>query len=84
MAAPSGGSGAGNPLAGSNPSGTSSGLNYVGDFAYGFCGNVASGANDAEKNAFLFVTGNSLFKGHVQFCYATEASENMTYILMMK
>lgn len=80
MAAPSGpGGGGGGPVGFANPTGLGSGLNYVGNFAYGYCGNIASGSSGAEGTAFLFVTGNSLFKGHVQFCYPTDATENMTY-----
>jgi len=77
-----GGGGAGN-VAGSNPSGIGSSLNYVGDFAYAYCGKVASGSSGSENTAFLFTTGSTLFKGHVQFCYPGDASENMTFRIYM-
>ena len=59
-----GGGGAGN-IAGSNPSGTSSGLNYIGNHAYGFSGEqIAVSGSDATL--FDFTTGSSYFVGTFQ------------------
>jgi hypothetical protein len=49
--------GAGNPVGGSNPAGTSSGLNYVGDHCYGYSGAVS--VNQVETTLQDFSTGNS-------------------------
>ena len=53
--------GAGNPVGGSNPAGISLGLNYIGDFAYGYSGTFE--ATTSDQVVFEFTTGNSLFKG---------------------
>jgi len=62
-----GGGGAGN-VAGSNPSGTGTSLNYIGNHAYGYSGEVT--VNDNETTLLDFTLGaNQYFIGKVQFNY---------------
>ena len=62
--------GAGN-VAGSNPSGTGSSLNYVGNLVYGFSG--VFGEDDSPQTVLDFTTGSDLIKGVLQFnCFVGE------------
>jgi len=70
------GGGAGN-VAGSNPSGTSSNLQYIGDFAYAYSGLVATSAT--PTNCLDFTTGNSLFVGSFQPFYLGDSSNNIRW-----
>jgi len=54
-------------------------LNIIGNFAYAYSGNIASGSSGSENTFLDFRTGNYLLKGRVQFCHPTNATENMTY-----
>jgi len=54
-------------------------LEVIGNFAYAYSGNVGSGSSGSENDYFVFTSGNYLFKGKVQFCHPTDASEDMTY-----
>jgi len=54
-----GGGGAGN-VAGSNPAGTGTTLNYIGDHCYAYSGELTPGGGaSADTTALLFTTGNS-------------------------
>jgi hypothetical protein len=59
--------------------GTGLEINVVGNFAYAYSGNIASGSSGSENTFLDFRTGNYLLKGRIQFCHPTDASENMTY-----
>jgi len=59
-----GGGGAGN-TAGSNPTGIGSGLNYVGNLAYGYSGQISTSAGNFVP-ALDFVTGNEVLNTTVQ------------------
>ena len=62
-----GGGGAGN-VAGSNPAGIGSGLNYVGDFTYAYSGPVnASSSTSADTLLLDFTTGSEIIVGTVDF-----------------
>jgi hypothetical protein len=62
-----GGGGAGN-VASSNPSGTGTNLNYIGNHAYAYSGEIS--ANDNETTMLDFTLGaNQYFVGKVQFSY---------------
>ena len=62
-----GGGGAGN-VAGSNPSGTGQGLNYIGDHAYAYSGEVAIAASSSADTTMLtFQTGNEYIVGKLNF-----------------
>ena len=50
-------SGAGNPVGGSNPAGTSGGLNFIGDHAYGYAGQKTA-VSVTDGVLFDFSTGN--------------------------
>jgi hypothetical protein len=63
-----GGGGAPNVSGGSNPSGTGTSLNYVGDHAYAYSGEIE--ASDVETTMLDFTLGaNQYFVGKVQFSY---------------
>jgi len=55
--------GGGNPIGGSNPSGTGERLNYIGDFAYAYSGRHA--ASTTLTTRMKFTTGDSLFVGEL-------------------
>ena len=57
-----GGGGAGNTV---NPSGTGSGLNYIGDHAYAHSGVVT--VTNTELSMLQFATGNSYLRVIIQF-----------------
>jgi len=57
--------GGGNPIGGSNPSGTSSSLNYVGNHAYAYSGTIPISGSDTTMLAFE--TANAYIKGQLNF-----------------
>ena len=61
--------GAGN-VAGSNPAGTGSSLNYIGDHAYANSGTF--GSTNANQTMLSFVTGNSYVVGELTLTGGTE------------
>ena len=61
--------GGGNPVAGSNPSGTGIGLSYIGDHAYAYSG--AIGASSSAQTLLQFNTGNSYIVGKFMCCPVT-------------
>ena len=60
-------SGAGNPVGGSNPAGTGTGLNYIGNHAYGYSGIVNSASQDENVTLMSFTTGSHYVVCEVQF-----------------
>ena len=59
--------GAGN-VAGGNPAGTGTSLNYIGDHAYAYSGPISSnGSSTADTVALQFSTGNSYIVGYISF-----------------
>ena len=60
---PLGGGGAGNIAGGANPAGTGTGINYVGDHAYG--NNYNSAQASGTFNALDFSTGNEYIVGTI-------------------
>ena len=60
-----GGGGAPN-VAGSNPTGTGTGLNYIGDHAYAYSGEVDNDGSSATT-ALKFTTGNEYVLGQMHF-----------------
>ena len=67
--------GAGN-VAGSNPAGTGSSLNYIGNHAYAYSGAIAFDSN--ETTALLFDVGNIYVKSVLHIAYAGTSSDDMT------
>jgi len=59
-----GGGGAGN-VAGGNPAGTGTGLNYLGEHAYAYSGNVTFGTGD-YTSLLNFTTGGTYIVGYFQ------------------
>ena len=71
-----GGGGAGN-TAGSNPSGTGSTINYVGEFAYLHSGSVS--VNNTDTTLGKFATQAEIIDSKIQFHYTEDASDDMIY-----
>jgi|TARA_Y100001973_G_C5136830_1_gene300781 hypothetical protein len=70
---------ASNPVAGSNPSGTSAGLNYIGNHVYGNSGAVIA-TNGGDGTLFEFSTGSAYVI--VKFAFGmsnTNVSPNKVY-----
>ena len=79
-----GGGGAGN-VAGSNPSGTSSGLNYIGDHCYAMSGvvNDSGGSSSAVTTMFNFTTGSSYALVDLDLITDVKAGENVYIDLIL-
>ena len=73
-----GGGGAGN-TAGGNPPGTGSGINYVGNHAYAYSGNVAVDNN--ITTLLQFNTQNNYVMANIQLEYFDASSDNMKFIV---
>jgi hypothetical protein len=71
-----GGGGAGN-VAGSNPSGTGTSLNYVGEYAYAYSGVVS--VTDTEAALIDSTTGALYIVGKVTFSYPEYNGDNFRY-----
>ena len=69
-------------LGSSNPVGTGTQINYIGDLIYGYSGIIA--VNDNEKTLLNFTTGNSLLKVKAQFFYANEGLSNANFTYRIK
>jgi len=79
-----GGGGAGN-VTGSNPSGTGSGLNYIGSHCYAYSGSVTPDSSAGpETTALLFTTGNSYAMVDVNWtCTSTSATVDQFFRILM-
>ena len=73
--------GAGNPTGGSNPSGISSGLTYVGDFVYLNSGIID--CDNAETTLGDFITSNQVIDAIIQFYYAEFSSDDFQYLVKL-
>jgi hypothetical protein len=71
-----GGGGAGN-VAGGNPSGTGTGLTYIGDHAYAYSGLIV--ADIANKVLLNFSTANNYIIATFSPIYATDAGDNAEF-----
>ena len=72
--------GGGSPnVAGSNPSGTGSSLNYIGNHAYATSGSIAltNGQSSAADTLLDFTTGNSYMIGKLDVSNTAVSTENM-------
>lgn len=73
--------GAGNPTGGSNPSGTGSSINYIGEHAFGYSGSVS--VNNVVSTMLDFTTAsNSYILGKVAFF--SDIINNDDYQLIIK
>ena len=74
--------GASNPVGGSNPSGTGTILNFVGDFAYAHSGILS--VNNVKKTLIDFVApSGQLLVARFQFYYIENQSEDYSYQIEM-
>ena len=71
-----GGGGAGN-VAGANPSGIGSGINYIGKHAYGYSGEITADTNATKL--LEFDTGNTYLVAKFQPVYFTEAASTNAF-----
>ena len=76
-------SGAGNPVGGSNPAGTGTGLNYIGNHAYGYSGIVNSASQDENVTLMSFTTGSHYVVCEVQFAMKHDTSDNIGFAITM-
>ena len=78
-----GGGGAPN-VAGSNPAGTGTSINYVGDFVYGYSGSMT--VDDTETTMLEFTTGSELIVAEFNFTAMERQAINCSeqYMLMVK
>jgi hypothetical protein len=76
-----GGGGAGY-VAGSNPTGTGTTLNYIGDHAYAYSGNLTVGGA-GTVTALKFATGNSYIVGKFSPQYNGNFSEDFSFTFIM-
>ena len=66
------------PTGGSvNPSGTGTGINYIGNLAYATSGAVE--VNNVSKSLVKFATGGETLFGKAQFFYAENANDRFAY-----
>jgi len=73
-----GGGGAGN-VAGSNPAGIGSSLNYVGDFVFAYSGPInANSSTSADTTLLNFTTGSEIIMGTIAF-QTNEVANNVIY-----
>mgnify|MGYP003151254428 FL=1 len=69
--------GAGNPVGGSNPAGTGSVLNYVGEHAYAYSGAITCDNN--ETTLIDATTGNNYIVAKFQPSVIADTSDNMQF-----
>ena len=70
--------GGGNPVSSSNPAGTGSNINYIGDHAYLYSGIVA--VNNSDVSILDFTTGSNLYiEAKIQLMNATTSNEDFKY-----
>jgi len=62
-----------------NPSGTGSGINYVGNHAYAYSGNVS--VDDAIKTLLQFNTQNNYVMANIQMEYFDASSDNIKFVV---
>jgi hypothetical protein len=71
-----GGGGAGN-VAGGNPTGIGTSINYIGNHAYGYSGSID--VNNTETTLLEFSTGQQYMISKIQFNYVSPDSDNIQY-----
>ena len=65
-----------------NPTGTGTGLNYVGNHAYAYSGMAGSGGG-AATTFLQFTTGNSYFVGVMEPQYSSESGNDVKFATEM-
>jgi hypothetical protein len=64
-----------------NPTGTGSGINYVGNHAYAYSG--ISDSSGTETNYLDFTTGNGYIVAKVQPVYAGQSTNNIQWLIYL-
>jgi hypothetical protein len=73
--------GAGNVAGGANPSGTGTTLNYIGDHAYAYSGNVS--VTTDETTLLQFTTGAAYIVGTVQVSSSESGNDDLIMLLYL-
>jgi len=77
-----GGGGAGNVAGGSNPTGTSTGVNYIGNHAYSLSGIVT--VTNTAGTLLDFSIGNSYIDAQIMFFYDdADQGDNIKYVIYL-
>ena len=76
-------SGAGNPVIGSNPTGTGSVLNYIGQHAFAYSGVITSNGTNATTGLEFNTGGNAYIVGQFEFDYVGEENQTVRPILTL-
>ena len=75
-----GGGGGGGPISSSNPAGTGTGINYIGNHAYAYSGVFS--ASTTESNMLKFSTGNAYIMS--EFCWGYNVQTGSDIIFRVK
>jgi len=73
--------GAGNPTGGSNPAGTGTALNYLGEHAYAYSGSI--GVTNTETTLLDFNTGSNYIVGNFEAINGFNGSTNDDYLWLL-
>jgi len=74
----------GNPTGGANPAGAGKGLNYIGDRAYAYSGDIQSKTTgDANTLCLSFSTQNEYIVGTLSFTEEAIAADNIFFRVFM-
>ena len=68
--------GGGNPVGGSNPSGTGSIINYLGNHAYAYSGEITSGSGTTKTMLDFVVASNNYIDATIQFGFGGARSND--------
>ena len=73
--------GGGNPVSSSNPAGTGTSLNYIGNYAYAYSGTVSVPSDQSEGTLLNFTTGNSFIVARFQPFMVSDTSNKLRFII---
>ena len=74
--------GVGNPTGGSNPSGTSTSINYIRNRVFGYSGRIS--VANSETTLMDFTTGSELIVAKIQFFYAVDLIQTPNFAYTVK
>lgn len=78
-----GGGGAGNVAGGSNPSGTGTGLSYIGDHAYAYSGDVNTSGASNPVSVLDFTTGSQYILAKIMFGLNHDTTDNLGFKVLL-
>lgn len=74
--------GGGNPVSSSNPSGTGSSINYVGNHAYAHSGLVETANQSVEVPMLKFSTGNAYIDSKIVLQHAENTTDDINFSVL--